>query len=350
MKFSSYFYKILEKNPNLRHVKCDFCNSEDFQILFKTCDFLFNKVPGEFLIVRCLKCNLVFTYPRLIKKELERYYSKIVSYDNRPVNLLQKNRFSLIQRKDILTDFFNYPLLKKKKLRKLIQFPNFLRIRRKWKKMQFVPTYVKNGKILDIGCAYGGYLYQLKKLGWTVKGIELSKDAVDYAVNILKLDVINQSIEDFQSKYLYDIIYMLNVLEHVESPKKILKKCYSLLKPSGKLVLSVPDFSGIEVRIYKKYAYTLQVPYHLYHFTPNTIKNYLIKTNFKKIKIIHQISTRDLVAPLDFLQSNKSRSALIKIVMLIVTQKLIRNTIIKLIESILAYLGKTSRMTIIAKK
>ena len=98
-----------------------------------------------------------------------------------------------------------------------------------------------------MGCSYGGYLIQFKKLGWTVKGLELNRNAVNYCVNKLNLDVVQQRIEDFQSNILFDIIYLHMVLEHVESPKKVLLKCFSLLEPNGRLILNVPDFSGIEV-------------------------------------------------------------------------------------------------------
>jgi len=338
------------KNNELEFVRCDFCNSNKQHIILRSKDYIFNIIPKKFNIVKCLNCNLVFTNPRLKTEELIKNYSKIVSYDNRPIKLNQKNRFNLFLRKDFLVDFFNYPYFEKKKLRKLIQYPNYLRVIRRKKETQFIPNYIKNGRILEIGCSYGYYLSQLKNIGWDVKGIELSKKAVEFAKNELNLDVECKSIEDFQSDTLFNIIYMNMVLEHVESPKKILEKCFSLLKEKGKLIFSVPDFSGVEVRIFKKYAYSLQLPFHLYHFTPYTIKNYLKKFDFANIKIIHQISDRDLIAPLSFILSENPNKKLAKYLFNLLTFSFFRKSVIRLLINILALLGITSRMTVIAEK
>ena len=250
----------------------------------------------------------------------------------------------------LLTDFFNYPFLKKSFKRKLLQYPNYLRLRKFWKKEFLIPPYIEDGIVLEVGCSYGSHLSLLKDLGWNVKGIELSEKAVNYANNELKLDVKKVSIEEFQTDLLFDIIYLYMVLEHVESPKVVLNKIYSLLKPNGILVFSVPDFSGIEARLYKKYSYTLHVPLHLYHFTPRTINNYLNELNFRKIKIYHQSFDRDLIAPLSYILKEHPEKILVRIANKFCKNKIFRKTIVKLIVRMLSFLGITSRMTIIAKK
>ena len=345
------YHRQHKKTPDMIYIKCDYCNSDDYKVILKSKDYFFNKIEGEFTIVKCNNCNLTFTNPRLIDTELKKQYSEILNYDNRPSDTNTKNRFNIFLRKDILIDYFNYPYGKKKKIRKLIQYPNFLRVIRKLKKTQHIPTYIKkDGKVLEIGCSYGFFLAQLKKLGWDVKGIELSKNAVDYAVKKLNLSVECISIEDFESKELFNIIYMHMVLEHLESPKKILKKCYSLLKSKGKLVLIIPDFSGLEVRIYKKYAYTLQLPIHLYHFTPKSIKDYLKELNYKNIKIFHRNSDRDLLVPLSFIIRDYPDKILVKYLFKLATKRFIRKIFVKFLVDIIAFLGKTSRMTVIATK
>ena len=331
-------------------MKCDYCGSEKHLFIFRSKDYVFSVIPGEFNLVKCSKCNLVSTSPRINSNDLVNYYSKIVSYGEIPKYMNVEANSSLFLKRDILTDYFNYPILEKNIKRKLIQFPNYLRLRRWWKRTLFIPPYIENGCVLEVGCSYGIYLSGLKKLGWKVKGIELNEKAVNYARDVLKLDVEKCRIEDFQSDMLFDIIYLYMVLEHIESPKAILKKLYSLLKPSGRIVFSVPDFSGIESRIYKKYAYTNHVPLHLYHFTPNTIRNFLKECNFKKIKIVHQNFDRDLIAPLNFILKENPNNILAKIAYMFCINKFFRKTIIKLIVKVLSFLGKTSRMTIIAKK
>jgi len=350
MNISKTNKKKVNKSLNLRHVNCDYCNSDNYKVLIRSEDYFFNKIQGEFEIVKCLNCNLIYTNPRIREEVLTQKYINILNYDNRPLNFREKKGILLPFGKEFLTDFFKYPLCKKKVLRKIIQYPNFLRYKKKWQSRCIIPSYIKDGKILEIGCSYGSYLFLLKKLGWLVKGIELNKEAVNYAVNNLNLDVKNTSIEDYKTDISFNLIYLSMVLEHVESPQEVLKKCFSLLKPNGKLILRIPDFSGCEVRIYKKYAYTLQLPYHLYHFTPNSIKNYLIKNKFKKIKIIHENSDRDLIAPLSYILKDNPNNLFIKCVLKFFSNKFIRKTMIKTIINIFSFLSMTSRMTVIAKK
>ena len=350
MNGSKEIGKDSNNNIELVRVKCDFCNSNKNRIVINSKDFLFNTSTREYNIVKCLNCNLAFTNPRLKKSDLIRYYSRSVNYDNRTKSQELLGRFDLLRRLDILTDYFNYNLLKKKKIRKIIQFPNFLRFNRKGFSSLYIPKYIKNGKMLDIGCAYGGFLYQMKLLGWNVKGIELNEEAVKYAIDRYGLDVEKVSIEDFQTSDSYDIIYLLNVLEHVESPKKVLTKCSSLLKPKGILVISIPNISGIEVKLFKKYAYTLQLPFHLYHFSKETIINYIKKTGLKITKIYYLNSDRDLIAPLSYRSIDHPKDYVSKFLFRFATNIYVRKTVIKPIATLLAITGQSSRMTIIVNK
>ncbi|MFX0186789.1 MAG: class I SAM-dependent methyltransferase [Candidatus Hodarchaeota archaeon] len=293
---------------------------------------------------------MVFTNPRLNPESLKRFYSKIGAYDDRPSTKDLDHRFDLLRRIDLLTYYFKYPILKVSRIKKLIQYPNYLRIRRLWKSILFIPKYKKNGKILDIGCAYGGFLYKLKKLGWEVKGIELSEEAVEYCINNYKLNVEKVSIEEYQTDEKFDIIYLRNVLEHIESPKKALTKIVSFLKPEGLLIISLPDFSGLEVRLFKKYSYCLQLPFHLYHFTPNTLDNYLKLVGLESQGLFHIKTDREIIGPLSYILIKHPNKLLIKFILKILSKKIVRRTLLHGLLNIQAFIGKTSRMTIIAKK
>jgi len=343
----SKFSKI---DIELDNIKCDFCGSDQSSPILTSKDYIFNSIQGEFNIVKCENCKLAFSNPRLRNGQLKDYYNSSDDFGSPIEKVDLINQKSNVYNKDILVNYFNYPYGKVNLRYKFIHYIFYLRIIKKWKKTLYIPKYIKNGKILEIGCSYGNYLFQLKKIGWDVKGIELSKNAVDHGKNKLNLDISNIDIQDFESEEKFDIIYLRMVLEHVESPKLVLKKCYSLLKPHGKLVLILPDISGLEVRIYKKYAYTLTLPYHLYHFTPITIKNYLKLLNFQNIKIFHENFDRDLLAPLDFMTRENPNKLFLKVIFKFASKKLIRKIFIRTIVNIFSLLGKTSRMTVVAEK
>jgi len=132
------------------------------------------------------------------------------------------------------------------------------------------------------------------------------------------------------------------VLEHVYNPNLTMQKIYKILKPNGQVMISVPDIYGFESLFYKQYAYGLQVPEHLHHFSPNTIRYLLNNNGFKVEKILHQNVDRDLVASAGYMK-NKLLSKLL-------SNKFFRKTFVKVFVLFLALIGKTSRMSIYARK
>jgi ubiquinone/menaquinone biosynthesis C-methylase UbiE len=138
---------------------------------------------------------------------------------------------------------------------------------------------------------------------------------------------------------------MRTVLEHLPSPSQAIEKAARMLKNGGELVIITSDFSGFEASVYKKYHYGLQVPCHLYHFTPKTIKNYLKKYGFKIKYLIHHKFDRDLVASANYLRN----AGKLKWLAPSLQNKVIRKTGVKLFINLLSFFGKTSRMTVVGR-
>lgn len=145
---------------------------------------------------------------------------------------------------------------------------------------------------LDIGCGRGLILYYLKKYFafTTVLGTQISKPAAEFARNKLKLTIYEQDLLtiDF-AEQKFDIISLLHVLEHVDQPEAYLEKIYQLLNPGGILMLEVPNFQAWTKNFTSQYWLSLDPPYHLYFFTPDTLTRLLKKYNFT-IKHINTFS------------------------------------------------------------
>jgi 2-polyprenyl-3-methyl-5-hydroxy-6-metoxy-1,4-benzoquinol methylase len=101
------------------------------------------------------------------------------------------------------------------------------------------------GRCLDIGCGAGDLCNTVYSLGYKVKGIDFSPDAIQLCQELYK-DIIQEDeisfsqLEIDQIQGTYDIIFMLEVLEHLEDDKSALLKIYEILKPNGYMILSVP--------------------------------------------------------------------------------------------------------------
>lgn len=104
----------------------------------------------------------------------------------------------------------------------------------------------KNARILEIGCGWGKYINHLTKKGYKPSGIDISKEQVEYAQKKFGLTNVTQAdgIEFLtNTKETYDVIYMIDVLEHLdlEDSIKIGKLIYSKLNEGGIFLFQVPN-------------------------------------------------------------------------------------------------------------
>lgn len=144
---------------------------------------------------------------------------------------------------------------------------------------------IDHGRVLDIGSGPGDFLSVAQKRGWTVKGIEPSPVATQYAKE-RGLDVDCGFFSEAVSGEFtgYDFIHMSEVLEHVTNPVSLLKAAYSCLKVGGIICVSVPnDFSalqGIVKEKYEKNSWWVVPDHHVNYFDFDTLSSLLEETGF----------------------------------------------------------------------
>jgi len=95
-------------------------------------------------------------------------------------------------------------------------------------------------RLLDVGCSVGTLLYPYHCRGWQVTGIDLDPKAVATARSVgLDARAVTLEAADF-APASFDLITMMDVIEHVPDPHSLLQKIYGLLKPGGILKLKTP--------------------------------------------------------------------------------------------------------------
>lgn len=100
---------------------------------------------------------------------------------------------------------------------------------------------VPRGRLLDVGCGCGFFLREAQARGWQVKGLDPSRESIDYLNAMLGPVGVAGTLENFDPGERYDVITMINVLDHLVDPWKDVNRAAALLRPGGLLYLRLPN-------------------------------------------------------------------------------------------------------------
>lgn len=136
-------------------------------------------------------------------------------------------------------------------------------------------------RCLDIGCGTGECLTAARELGWSATGTDVAQPAIEFGRNTLGLDVREGFLDEIGfPEASFDIVTLIEVLEHSPDPSGLLEGIHSILSPSGVLYVQVPnDLEGYRARIFAK-AWHLIPPVHLQFFTLLSIASLLTLHGF----------------------------------------------------------------------
>jgi len=230
---------------NMQYINCNICNTDETRLI---------TIQNDYRVVQCKNCGLVYVNPRPTQETLIGLYN----------DYHQRNG----------KDEHTWARLMKMNFRNVSALLNRM--------------FPEKGKILDIGCGYGHFITLMKNYGWTASGIEPSSRTLGYAKS-KGLVVFETTIDDaIFPESSFDVVTAFYVLEHLFDPLSALKKILAMLRPRGVVILRVPHSTPIvkflDLFNIKNTLYDL--PFHMYDFSPNTIRRLLEKAGFSSIQII----------------------------------------------------------------
>ena len=141
-------------------------------------------------------------------------------------------------------------------------------------KMQLIQTETgkQRGNILDVGCGTGAFLHTMQQAGWNSTGLEPDETARAKAGSLYQVNTL-PSPEIFNlAAGSFDAITMWHVLEHVHQLHEYVAQLKKLLTEKGKLFIAVPNYTSNDAQVYKENWAAYDVPRHLYHFSPQSMK------------------------------------------------------------------------------
>jgi SAM-dependent methyltransferase len=264
---------ITEQKPKtkLEFTNCDFCG-ENRTNLFLEAESEINK--EKFRIVRCDNCGLIYLNPRPAKEIIGRYYPVESYYSYQDFTKKRLNWRERIK-KISLEGYYDSKNIFKKFLSSVLV-----------RKFMIVVPKGKKGRLLDIGCGSGEFLYQMRNFGWEVFGVEINQESANMG-NKRGLNIFCGELggADFPENY-FDVVVLSQTMEHVYSPGSYLEKIHRLLKEGGLLIIGVPNIDCLEIQIFGRSCHILDVPRHLHFFTIASLRNYLEKYGFEVEKVL----------------------------------------------------------------
>lgn len=148
------------------------------------------------------------------------------------------------------------------------------------KKRQMIEKHVVKGNHLDIGAGTGYFLNHMQQNGWKVSGVEPDKGASEIAHKKFNIELQTKLDDVLQMNATFQAISMWHVLEHVHQLQQYFDIFKQLLAQNGKLFIAVPNHTSFDAKYYKHNWAAWDVPKHLWHFSPESMKILAEKNGF----------------------------------------------------------------------
>jgi 2-polyprenyl-3-methyl-5-hydroxy-6-metoxy-1,4-benzoquinol methylase len=146
------------------------------------------------------------------------------------------------------------------------------------RELRWFRRFCSRGRILDVGCSTGAFLYQLRaRYGSDYEGLgtDVAGAALDHAASRGVPVVRAPFLEHDFGSGTFDAITFWAVIEHLAEPKRFLAKAATLLRPGGFCFILVPNLRSLAVRLLgAKHRYLM--PAHLNYFSAATLRRFAV--------------------------------------------------------------------------
>lgn len=272
---------------------CRRCDADDPAPVLRSGDRLLG-IPGRFQVVGCRRCGFLYTNPQPEDADLGRHYPDAYYVPPRPgsdgpssprAGIRARLRAGVLRARGYPRPSPGRAWVAAGRVAARLLAQRFL----------WLPPFVPGGTVVDVGCGSGAHLAELRDLGWNTVGVEPSDTAALAARERLGLDVRTGTLEDAAIPQGYaNVVLLRMVLEHVRDPRRTLAEARRILKPGGRIIVSVPNAGSIETRLFGPSWFAWDLPRHLCHFTPGSLTAMLREAGFGRIRVRHLVNANNL--------------------------------------------------------
>jgi len=240
-------------------IKCAACESNEVHVIYKNpVDYEYG-VKHSYDLCKCSNCNVIFINPIPDPEEVP--------------NLYPENYYSFYKDQSRIKVL---PVLEKIYTKRHLNYISGL--------------CGSKGRILDIGCGDGRFLFMLKKFNNNLDLYGVDIKISDRLKTNKDIKFISSDFLDFKFKDNYfDVIRMNQFIEHIAKPNDVVRKAYNLLKEGSFLIGETPNTNSFSYRFWKSLWGPLHVPRHFVIFNNENIEQLFKKEGFKDVQIFNTL-------------------------------------------------------------
>ena len=281
---------------------CPLCQSNGAERIFFSRDRVSGR-PEIFGLYHCAFCDAIFIQPWLNDAELARYYPENYGGFRHSRSLNRKNYVGW--QRFVLENYYGYPSSRGS------VSPNFISGLLAWL-LAFVTAksvipYRGSGRIPDVGCGAGSYLYRLRNWGWDGYGVEPSETAFKQAQS-LGLAVRHGILVDAQfENEFFDVVRLDNVLEHLRDPLPTFREIHRIVKADGLVYVIVPNTRSLVFWLFQDDWYALETPRHVISYCPRTIEVLCQAAGFEIVEMSYNSGPFNFVRSIKYFFEEKGK-------------------------------------------
>lgn len=215
-------------------------------------------IKFELPLVECLECGLIYANPRSTPDTIKQRYSRDYFWrEYLPAVGAPNGEFDLA--------FFDR---RHSAMLRLIDRRHKLPSRR----------------LLEIGAGAGFFLKAAERAGWSVAGIEISTEGVEFAASRLGVTVRQEPAEALSfASQSFDVVVMFDVIEHLLEPLAVLSQVRRVLHPGGLLVVWTPNVRALSRWALGEEWAVFSPAEHLFNFSSTNLEHLLHRGGFRHI-------------------------------------------------------------------
>ena len=141
-------------------------------------------------------------------------------------------------------------------------------------------------RLLELGCAYGFLLEEARPYFETMRGIDISSDAVRVCRQ-KGLDAVAGVADEQTLDGTYDAVIGLDVIEHVPEPQETLRLLAAHMPSGGLLLMTTGDWGAWSARLMGASWRLMTPPQHLSFFTKRSMTAMLDSAGFRVVSLTH---------------------------------------------------------------